>query len=93
SGKGTSSRKTIKLPWYLYGFMMTASNSVFDFVPIEWLELMDNLTALLINLAMVAIGLGLRLEKVISQISQAAWIGSIIWLFQIGTVCMYLSFI
>ncbi|MGC6510485.1 MAG: YeiH family protein [Myxococcota bacterium] len=93
SGQGTSSRKTIKFPWYLYGFMITASNSVFDFVPIEWLGLMDNLTALLINLAMVAIGLGLRLEKVISQISQAAWIGSIIWLFQIGTVCVYLSLI
>ena len=87
---GTQKQKT-KLPWYLYGFMITACDSVFDLLPITWIRIMDDVTSLLITLAMVAIGMNLRLKSIATQLSTAAGIGVVIWFVQIGTVFMYLK--
>ena len=87
----TQKQKT-KLPWYLYGFMITACDSVFGLLPITWIRIMDDVTSLLITLAMVAIGMNLRLKSIATQLGTAAGIGVVIWFVQIGVICMYLKF-
>ena len=72
--------------------MLTACNSVFELLPITWVRIMDDVTSLLITLAMVAIGMNLRLKSIATQLGRAAGIGVTIWMVQIGVICVYLEF-
>jgi uncharacterized integral membrane protein (TIGR00698 family) len=82
----------LKLPWYLYGFVLTALLGLMELLPQSINNGLNKTGDLLLNIAMVAIGLQLRLANIKDKLSSTMLIACAVWIAQITILLAVLLF-
>lgn len=88
----TQSTKTLKFPWYLYGFVLTALIGLTGLLPVTINHGLNSAGDMLLNIAMVAIGLQLRLAKIKDKLSSTMLTACAIWSVQITLLVVVMRF-
>ena len=84
---------TIKTPWYLWGFLLTALVKISGIVPIQTLEGLLLLDKAFLTLAMVAIGLNIQLAQMRAHLSKTLAVAVSIWIVQLTSLAIVISYL